>query len=136
MKILKTSLRILLAPICVFLFHLILLLFFQIYDHYPWFDMPMHFVGGAAISISALLFIKVMQKGKYLGKSHPLIIFIFVISLVALTAVLWEFLEFIVSSSTSLNMQPSLPDTMLDFLLGLVGGAVGFLTFQKRIIFQ
>lgn len=113
-------------PAIIFLIHLILI-YFNSYLIYGWIDVPMHFLGGFAVSFTYFSLIKILQKNNYLSKMNNLIFFIFVISLVALTAVLWEFAEFIIDLSLKINVQKGLQDTMLDLFLGLVGGIAGFL---------
>lgn len=113
-------------PAVILLIHLILI-YFNLYSIKEWIDIPMHFLGGFAVAFTYRSILKILQKNNYLGKINNLILFIFIISLVALTAVLWEFAEFIMDFIFKFNAQASLEDTMLDLFLGLVGGLAGFL---------
>lgn len=122
----KTIIKIFAFPALVLALHTILIKILDIYLLYPWFDIPMHFVGGLAVSTSYFLLLKHAQKKNYLGKMHETAFFAFVIALVGLTAVLWEFAEFIADAVIQINSQLSLADTMADLFLGLVGGVVGF----------
>lgn len=108
-------------PIFVLATHFFLLLFFNIYEVFPWFDIPMHFLGGMAVSITYFLILGYLQKKNYL-RINSIIKIIFVFALVSLTAVFWEFLEFFVGYSTGLGLQGDLNDTMLDLFLGVLGG--------------
>lgn len=119
-------------PVFVLILH-IFLLFFDVYRVLPWFDMPLHFIGGVSVSMTYFFILKYLQKENYL-KINSLIRIIFVFALVALTAVSWEFFEFSAEYITGLGLQGDLNDTMLDLFLGLFGGllAVIFLENSKR----
>lgn len=123
----RQLIRIFSPPIAVFAFHLLLIAIFNIYLVWPWFDIPMHFIGGVAIALTALMSIKHLQKTKHLGHAHPAFKFLIVVSLVSLAAVLWEFAEFALDSFTVTNWQGDINDTLFDLLMGLVGGAFTFL---------
>ncbi len=47
-----------------------------------------------------------------------------ILGLTCLAAVVWEFTEFLVEQWFGIHTQPSLADTLLDLLMGLLGGAV------------
>ena len=106
----------------------------NIYQLTGWMDLPMHFLGGVGIGVSYFLFLKFLQRENYLGGMHKFIFFVFVISLVSITAVGWELFEFFIDLSglkTDLTSQPSVQDTMVDFILGILGGIIGYvLTFK------
>ena len=110
----------------------IFLLFFDVYSALPWFDMPIHFIGGVSVSMTYFFILKYLQKENYL-KINGLIRIIFVFALVSLTAVFWEFFEFSVTYITGLGLQGNLDDTMLDLFLGMLGGllTVTFLEIRK-----
>jgi len=91
----------------------------------------MHFIGGVVIGRSYFLFLKFVQEKEYLGQTHVFIFFIFVISLVALTIVAWEFLEFLSDYLFNTNAQPSLDNTIQDMFLGLLGGLCGYSIVKK-----
>ena len=106
--------------------------FFNVYEIFPWFDMPIHFLGGIAVSITYFLTLKYLQRENYL-RFDNLARIIFVFALVSLTAVFWEFFEFSLTYLTGLGFQGGLDDTMLDLFLGMLGGllAVIFLEIRK-----
>ena len=81
-----------LAPIMILVIHLIAT-YLNVYIMYPWFDIPMHFFGGAAVAFTFSGLVHLAQK-ENLWRSNHAIEFLFVVSLVALTAILWEFVEF------------------------------------------
>src|SRR3989344_1204463 len=101
------------------------------YDKFSWLGMPMHFVGGIFIAYAFLLTFDSLKKEKYF-KLNTAFTVVFVISLVSLFAVLWEFYEFGVDYFFHLNYQPSLPDTMFDLFLGLFGGLISSAFFILR----
>jgi len=97
-------------------------------------DLPMHFFGGVGIGASYFLFLKFLQRENYLGGMHKIVFFVFVISLVSVTAVGWELFEFFIDLSglkTDLTSQPSVQDTMVDFIMGISGGIIGYLLTFK-----
>lgn len=119
-------------PIIVFFIHLFLF-YFNFYLTFTWLDIPMHFLGGFAMAFTYFSLVRILQREGYLGKMHPFILFLFIISLVTLIAVLWEFAEFIADFFLNASVQMGLVDTMLDFFMGLVGGAFGFF-FRYKLI--
>jgi len=127
---LKQIAKAFIPPVLVLVIHLVAIATLNVYMFYPWFDIPMHFLGGLAVALTYATIMKQLQKEKYIGKIPPLAFFIFLISLVALTAVLWEFLEFITDQTIAINYQLGLKDTMGDLFLGLIGGIAGY--FIKR----
>jgi len=105
-------------PLVIFLLHTLILVPFGIYKLFNWMDMPMHFLGGCAIAYSFILVLrKVKEKVIINDRFFEILI---IISLVGLSAILWEFYEFIMDIVllTPIN---SLKDTLCDFLFGLVG---------------
>ena len=129
---LKKLLKIFSFPIVVLLLHIVVLPI-GIYQTYPSFDIPMHFLGGLSVAITYCLLLKFFQSEKYLGKTNKAVFFLFVISLVVFTAVLWEFFEFIITQLSSFNAQIGLEDTMLDLFMGLIGGICGYFLPIKRL---
>lgn len=117
----KNILKIITAPLVVFLFHTSLILIFRIYTIWLWFDIPMHFLGGLAIGISALFILKIYApKNKF-----PLPFWtttIFILGLVTIAAVWWEFAEYFGDYFFQTKMQESLRDTMGDLFFGTLGG--------------
>jgi len=126
-KIVIELLKIFSLPIAILMAD-IFFLFFDVYSLISWIDMPMHFIGGIFIGGSYFLLLKMLQREGFLGETHNLLHFIFVISLVALTTIIWEFGEFTLDFIGNWGgLQPSLTNTMQDMFLGMVGGSVGCL---------
>lgn len=97
------------------------LYFIEFYDIWPWFDNPMHFFGGIATGYAYFLTLKYLQNKNYL-RINSFIRIVFVITLVSLTAVLWEFHQFLLDFIFKLGWQLTLEDTLLDMFLGIFGG--------------
>lgn len=111
----------LLPPAIVFIFHAIMIVVFNIYKVFPAFDIPMHFVGGLSIGISAIMLIKIFESKITAPKWFQ---FVWIVGLAVIAATIWEFAEFGSDYFFQTVMQPSLADTMLDMFLGLIGGGV------------
>ncbi|MBS3174393.1 hypothetical protein J4440_00760 [Candidatus Woesearchaeota archaeon] len=127
MKALTRLIKIFILPALILFLHIILGKLFNAYTLFPWIDIPMHFFGGITIGISYPLLLNYFTEKKYLEVRNQLMLFILIISLVALTIVIWEFLEFSSDYLFRTIMQPGLQDTIADLFLGLTGGIVGYL---------
>ncbi|MBI2044975.1 hypothetical protein HYT23_02870 [Candidatus Pacearchaeota archaeon] len=118
-------------PACVFFLSWFIDLAFNAYFVYPWIDIPMHFLGGFSIAYTAFLFLRFFrEKGKMEINNKALTILI-VVSLVALTAVLWEFYEFL-KYLLDISLKPNIEDTLLDLFIGLLGGLTGSAVFGRK----
>jgi hypothetical protein len=109
-----------LAPGLVFGVHLVLL-WFNVYYNYGRVDILMHFAGGAAIAISAILLLRE-------------VVFRKVLAAVLAAALLWELAELIVDLNLGFNHQLGLADASGDVLMGLLGGLFVWFMFSKDII--
>ena len=117
------------APTLVFLLFVILVKYFDVYNQFPEYDIPVHFLGGVAI---AYFFHIVSIEGsahKVLGRFHRVTHCILVLSLTCTAALFWEFAEFLYDYWFGGSIQAGdLNDTLLDMLLGFVGGVVFLIT--------
>ena len=104
--------------------------FYGIYVKYEWLDIPMHLIGGFVISRSYYLFLRIIQSNGNLGFIHSGVLFIIVISLIALTSLMWELYEFIFDFIDNGTRQTNNLDTMTDMSLGLIGGIFSYLYFK------
>ena len=110
------------APLLVFVIHVIALSFFQLYEAYPLFDIPMHFFGGLAM---AYFLDKAFVNASLMSAGAPpsrLIESLLVFTSTCTVAVFWEFAEFGVSWALSTGPQDSLADAMKDLFFGMAGG--------------
>ncbi|MEK6955636.1 MAG: hypothetical protein AABW52_03175 [Nanoarchaeota archaeon] len=120
-------LKIFILPITILILNSISSNVFNMYNLYEWFDIPMHFFGGVTIGIAYTLFIKLIERNNFLKTENKLLFFFIVISMIGLTTVIWEFLEFSLDQLFGTIMQPSLKDTMADLFLGITGGSLSSL---------
>lgn len=132
---LKNIFKIFITPLAVFLLNVFLIIVFDIPNTWPSYDIPMHFLGGAAIGISAILILK-FYAPKNKNAWPKWISAIFVLGLVTIAAVWYEFAEFIADYfghfGTALPLQLGLRDTMGDLFFGTLGGlAVSTWTWMK-----
>ena len=116
-------------PIVFYLFNLIIN-WMGVYLRYPWIDIPMHFLGGAAVAYSFVLIFKFAEKKNWMRINNRLVFVFIILSSVALIAVLWEFYEYIIIHLLKMiNVEQNLKDTILDLFMGLCGGLfVGLVT--------
>lgn len=122
--------QIFLLPVAILVIHIILI-YLGSYDTYWWTDVIMHFTGGIIIGMSYVMVLKFLQKERRIPEMKGIEFFIFVISLVALTVVIWEFLEFSSDQIFNTRAQVDLIDTMQDMFLGLTGSIIGY-AIKKR----
>lgn len=134
-------------------------LFYDLYAIAPWYDIPMHFLGGFAMAVLGLAIVSRVKAqatvgilpGKYAELAGR---FWLVIGFVAIIGIAWEWHEFLAgvlfhvdSWSESVDLltgsagpvystpsQPSIGDTMADFFFDLLGGAVAFVAYQWSLL--
>ncbi|MEK6800311.1 MAG: hypothetical protein AABY05_00090 [Nanoarchaeota archaeon] len=131
MQTAKKLLKIFSPPIIVLSSHIILIPI-GAYTFYPWLDIPMHFLGGLSVYLTYSMLFEWMKKKGEVGKMNELIFFLFMISLVVLTAVLWEFMEFILDRMTASYTQLGLADTIGDLFLGIIGGVFAYFIIKIK----
>lgn len=117
-------------PAFVFLLHIILISF-GVYQRLPWFDIPMHFLGGLAISYSSVLFFRYFKEKGFFSINRTFLFVLIIVSTVSFVAVLWEFFEFFLHLFVSVSFQPSVADTMKDLFIGMLGGLVWGILWRK-----
>ena len=127
----KEYIKAFIPPLIVLIIHFIIFSF-KTYTLIPWIDIPMHIVGGSAISFTFYNLLEIARNKKLIIVIHKLIHFIFVIALVALAAIFWEFGEYIIDITLNLNFQEGIVDTMSDLLFGLLGGSITYFIIQKN----
>ena len=91
---------------------------FYLYWTYPWFDIPMHALGGMVVSLGFLTVSRAHTHGHF-GKGLAM-----TLGAVFVVGVAWEVFEFV---SVIAGAEPGyVPDTILDFVMDLAGGCVGY----------
>ncbi|MDD4607161.1 MAG: hypothetical protein PHS07_02380 [Patescibacteria group bacterium] len=125
----------LLTAIAVFLIHALLIIIFDIYQYINWIDIPIHFLGGVAISLGTIILLNLLITDQRL---QPLPLSIKIILAITVTlgiAVVWECYEWLMGYLNFGIYQESLNDTMLDLVMGGSGGILTgliYLIFYKR----
>lgn len=112
------------APIFVFALHVVAIVVFDIYRRFPEFDIPMHFAGGVAIAYFFGTCYRSADKLGLLGQPSVVVFPPMILGQTCLAAVVWEFAEFLVDKQFGVVTQPSLADTLLDLMMGLLGAVV------------
>ncbi len=113
------------APAAVFALHLVASRVFHLYARFPKFDIPMHFLGGAAIAFffhaAALNGARRQVLAPYQRLSHLALVFAWTCT----AAVFWEFGEWLTDHYLGTHAQDGdLDDTLKDILVGMIGGSV------------
>ena len=95
----------------------IIALTFYLYWQFPWFDVPMHVLGGAAVALGVLtLYDFRVPIPKRWAKLLPVLSFVLIVALV------WEYYEIFIGIPVEAD---HLIDTIFDLIAGVVGGVVG-----------
>jgi UDP-N-acetylmuramyl pentapeptide phosphotransferase/UDP-N-acetylglucosamine-1-phosphate transferase len=110
------------APLTVFVFYAVAAKGFDAYLIYPWLDIPTHFCGGMAITYFYMVAISHSQN--LLDPFPKLIQLVLSLGLTAISAVIWEFLEFSSDAVWSTKMNLGVSDTLSDLFFGLLGGII------------
>ena len=119
------------APAAVLLLHLGLVYGFDAYERFSPLDIPMHFLGGAAMAYLAEHLYREGQRGGALTVGAGFFRALLLVSFAALAAVLWELAELASDRYLGTRYQVSLADTMRDLFMGLLG-AVTYLLLRPR----
>lgn len=109
-------------PIAVFLAHELCSHVINGYERWPWVDIPLHFFGGFAIAYFLNGGLHILDERKILPPLQAWVKLGLLLGLVSTTALFWEFAEFLADTCFGTGCQLSLEDTLLDLLLGMLGG--------------
>lgn len=109
------------APLAVFVFYAVAAKGFNAYILYPWLDMPTHFCGGLAITYFYL--VAGTHSQALTGRIPKPVHLLMALGLTAITAVVWEFLEYSSDVMLGTKMNLGVADTLSDLFFGLAGGA-------------
>ena len=123
------------APTLVFVAHVLFCRGLNAYQAFPKLDIPMHFLGGVAIAFFLWTAIRAGVSSGTLGQPNRLGIAALAFTSTVSCAVFWEFAEFLSDRHLGTNTQAGLQDTLLDMLIGVVGGAVfvGIASFRVKV---
>lgn len=115
-----------LGVICIYLIGLA----FHLFDPYPQLDIPIHFLGGVAITYFYRSAIRNSQKT--LGEIPYTIQILFAFTSTGTTIILWEFYENILDFVFTAHNVLGLADTLKDMLLGLLGALILSLFYRRH----
>lgn len=98
---------------------------FFLYWKYLWLDMPMHFLGGVCVALgfSILPFLRINLPPRMRTLPAYLAFVLFV-------GILWETFEFANGISLVSEKEHLLSDTLIDLILDLCGGYLGYLIIK------
>lgn len=97
---------------------------FFLYWRYLWFDMVTHTLGGATVALGLFSLKDFWPKmPAFFLRLFPVVIFVF------LVAIVWEVFE--IWAGISMTEPNYLADTALDLVLGILGGAIGFVVARS-----
>jgi len=119
------------APLTVFIFYAVAAKGFSAYILYPWLDIPTHFCGGVAITY--FYFVAIANSQARIGRIPNLILLSLPIGVTAITAVVWEFLEYSSDIVLGTKMNLGVADTLSDLFFGLLGGIVFVAIAARRM---
>lgn len=97
---------------------------FDLYKIFPWLDIPMHLIGGAAIGASFFSLLQYKHPNLKIAKTERPFLFFWVVGMVSFAAIVWEFYEFTSDYFFQTIDQPSNADTIGDLFFGLLGGGL------------
>ena len=110
------------APFAVFLTHCVASEL-GLYDSHPRIDIPMHFAGGFVIAFFFAGALKEFSREGLVQAPVGIMRFLFLLASTMAITVLWEFAEWTLDAlQGSRHIQISLDNTMLDQLMGMLGG--------------
>ena len=122
-------------PILVFCLHVFLSRGLHLYSLVPWIDIPMHLLGGLSMAYSLFLVLAFLQDSGVISRLDRIIEWVLVFTLVATIALFWEFSEFSFDHLFRSNVQISLPNTMQDLFMGMLGAStmIGYKIIKKPL---
>lgn len=108
------------------------------YGYWSNVDVLMHFLGGFAMALYGLAIHHAVASKHHTKKSPLWYHYVFVVGFAMLIGVAWEFHEYILDNTVVewfdwAPTQPSLEDTMMDFLMDWLGASVAFFWKKKEL---
>jgi hypothetical protein len=120
------------APAVVLIFYAIAAKGFNAYILYPWLDIPSHFCGGLAIT--HLFCTTIRNSQPLIGIIPKVIQLTLAVGLTAISAIVWEFIEYLSDFFLGSKLNLGVNDTLSDLFFGLLGAVfiVAFAFQAKR----
>lgn len=107
-------------PAIVFILHLIAL-YSGLYYAIPKLDNLLHFLGGMSIAAASFTLFAYAKHAQWMNIQRWWLQLFLIVAIVALTAVSWECMEYLLDHIVGSHMQGDITDTMSDLLLALTG---------------
>jgi hypothetical protein len=101
--------------------------YYSLYWYFWWFDIVVHFVGGATLGLAALWFLRFELP--HLARTRVSLVALAVVAALVF-GILWEVFEFATGTSGALHFWP---DTLLDLLMDLVGAVAAYFAFIRYV---
>ena len=111
-------------PVAVFAVHEVCAHVVDGYRLWPSVDIPLHFAGGFAIAFFVSGTIGVFSECSLIRRPDAIVWWLLVFCASVTTAVFWEFAEWCLDRLFGTQCQLGLDDTILDLLMGAIGGGV------------
>ncbi len=102
----------------------------DIFDSFPFLDIPTHFAGGVVITYFYRVAIRHAQK--LVGEIPSAIQVLLGFTAAGTTTILWEFYENLADRFLGTQMVRGLEDTIVDLFVGLLGALILSLFYQRR----
>ena len=109
-------------PLAIFLVHELAAHVFDIYRLWPAIDVPFHFLGGFAIAFCAAGFLNACAARGLVCRPDPILRLFILFAAAVVAAVFWEFAEWTADRFLGTACQLGNDDTVLDLLMGSLGG--------------
>lgn len=109
-------------PLAIFLFHELAAHVFDIYRLWPAIDVPFHFLGGFAIAFFAAGHLNACAARGLVRRPDPILRLFILFAAAVVAAVFWEFAEWTADRFLGTACQLGNDDTVLDLLMGSLGG--------------
>jgi hypothetical protein len=117
------------APLGVFVLYLVAY-HFQLYQLFPFLDIPTHFLGGVAITY---FFRVAIRRSQNLVGEIPLPVrILFAFTCAGTTMIFWELFEYLLDLFFDTQMVRGVTDTTMDFFVGLLGALVVSLFYRRQ----
>ncbi len=108
--------------LALFLVHELAAHVFDIYRLWPSVDVPFHFLGGLAIAFFAAGLLDACAARGLVRLPDPILRIFLLFAAAVVAAVFWEFAEWIADRHFGTACQLGNDDTVLDLLMGVLGG--------------
>jgi hypothetical protein len=112
------------APLLLLIIHVYLSRVLNAYALWPPIDIPMHFIGGLAITFLTSRCFRALPRKTGPSSRLAALELILIVNLTSTAAVFWEFQEFTRDQIFGSNIQVSLANTMQDMAMGILGALV------------